>query len=459
MNRYIVPGITLAAVAAVVAATATIWPAAPAPAAPAVPDTSRLTVLCPAFDTATASVKVGVADTGEGVETAPLSDPGKQQQAEPVAVLSGVTEPVLVSGLRSTTFGAVSLLQADSGPDRGLAAATCEVAVTQRWFAGVELGEDAQAELQLANTDSTDASVDVTLYGPDGPLDTPGSRGVVVGAHSIRSVPLNVLGTAAGPVSLLVETSTGRTAATLRQRLWDGNEPRGAGWVPAALAPATDLVIPGIAAGAGERELVVTNPGERTANVSVEVLGQTGRGALTGVENLQVPAGATRSFDLGSGLAEQAAGLHLVSGQAVVAAVRQTSATAAAEADPAWAPALGPVGEDGVWPIPASTAATSVVLLSNSSEQDAVATVTIGVPEGGEPSVQTVPAGSTIQLPVPGARTAVVRVQAGDAPIHGAIVVTQRLDRIRGLAVIPLVGSASAASGVPPVRFDPHVGS
>ncbi|MDQ7991576.1 MAG: DUF5719 family protein [Propionicimonas sp.] len=460
MNRFVVPVVTLTAVAAAVAASLTVWPVAQPPSEPAPPDTSRVSVLCPSFDSATASVRVAVADTGEGVRTAPLSTPDQQDEPGQVAVLAGRSEPVLVSGQRSATFGATSVARAESGPDRGLSAATCEGAVTQRWFAGVELGEDAQADLLLANTDSTDASVDVTIYGPDGPINSPGSRGVVVEAHSSRSVPLSVLATATGPVSLLVESSQGRTAATLRQRLWDGTEPRGSDWVPAAAAPATDLVIPGIAAGAGDRELVVTNPGERTAIVAVEVLGEAGRSALAGVENLEVPAGATRGFDLGAGLAGQVAGLHLTSAQEVLAAVRQSSTTSAAGRDPAWAAALDPVGPDGLWPVPASTSATSVLLLSNPGQQDVVATVTLGNQLGGpgETSQETVPAGSTLQVPIPKAEVAVVRVQAA-AAVHGAIVVTGRLGQVRGLAVLPLVAATSAATQVPPVRFDPHAGS
>jgi len=102
-----------------------------------------------------------------------------------------------------------------------------------------------------------------------------------------------------------------------------------------------------------------------------------------------------------------------------------------------------------------------VVLLSNPSGQDAVVTVTLGNQLGGpgETSQQTVRAGSTLQVAVPKAEMAVVRVQAGEAPVYGAIAVTVRLGRVRGLAVVPLVAAASTATEVPPVRYDPHAGS
>lgn len=461
MRRFLVPVLTLAAVGAAVAATATVLPATQPPAPPVVPDTTRLTVLCPSFESATATVQVAAAAVGDGLRTAPLTEPGTQDEPGRVVVLADQPDPVLVSSPRSTTFGAVSLVQADSGPDRGLATSNCESSVTQRWFTGVLLGEDAQADLALVNTDSTDASVDVTIFGPDGRITSPGSRGIVVEAHSQRSVPLSVLATADGAVALLVESSAGRVAATLRQHLWNGSDPRGADWIPATAPPATEQVVTGIAAGAGGRELVVTNPGDLTATVAVEVLGETGRGVVAGVENLQIPAGATRGFDLGSGLAEHPVGLRLTSEQAVLAAVRQTSATSAAQTDPAWAVALPPVGSDGLWPVPAGTSATSVLLLSNPAATDGEVTVTISDQLGGpgETSVQPVVAGATVQLPLPAAEVSVVRVQAGDTEVRGAILVSQRLGQVRGLTVLPLVSTQAAAGSVPPVVFDPHAGS
>lgn len=460
MNRWLTPAVTVAAVAAA-ALSATVLPAAPPPAVPTPPDNARLTVLCPSFDSATAFALVAAAAVGPGLRTATLTDPGTVDEPEGVAVLAGRAQPVLVSGRRDTTFGAVSLVRAGNGPDRGLSAVTCESPATERWFTGVRIDEDAQADLVLVNTDSTDASVDVTIFGPEGRIASPGSRGLVVEAQGGRSVPLGVLASADGPVTLLVESSAGRVAATLRQRLWDGSDPRGADWIPATASPSTDLVVAGIAAGEGTRELVVANPGDRTASVAVELLGEVGRSALAGVENLEVPAGATRAFDLGPGLAGQVAGLRLTSEQPVTAAVRQSSATSRTRSDPAWAVALRPIGSDGLWPVPASTAATTTLLLSNPDVTEQTVTLTLGNQLGGpgQTIAQRVPAGATVQVPIPEAETAVVRVQAEDTTVRGAIVVTGRLGSIRGLAVVGLVASQSAATQVPPVGFDPHAGS
>lgn len=456
MNRWIVPSVTLAVVAAATAVTSTVLPAVPVPQVSAPPVVQPLTAVCPSFESSLASVRVATTAMDGAVRTAPLSDPGQVDQPEGVTVLTGRTEPVLVTGQAGSTFGAVSYTRATDGPDRGLSAASCESPATQRWFSGVLLNENAQAELVLANADTIDAAVDVTIFGPDGRINAPGSRGIVIEPHTARSVPLSVLATVDGPVSLLVESSAGRVAATVRQRLWQGTTPVGSDWIPSTVAPDTDLVLPGLV-GEGERQLVLTNPGDRTAAVTVQLLGETGPSAVPGTENLDVPAGATQAVDLSAGLAGQAGGLRVTSEQPIVAGLRQASSADPAKQDPAWTAALPAIGPDGVWPVPVGTKAAVVLLLSNPAEADAQVTVTLGNELGGpgEVSQQVVPAGSTLTVPVPSAKTPWVRVQAGETAVRGALQVTETLGGVPSLAVVPLLAPRSTGLEIPPVVFDP----
>ena len=458
MNRWIVPGSTVAAVAAAAVLTSTVLPSAPPPERTAEPVPTYLTAVCPSFESATAAVRVAVAGQSGELTTAPLSRP-EERNDEPagVSVLTERTEPVLVTAELSSPMGAVSLTRGTSGPDRGLSAAACESAATERWFSGVLLTEDAQADLVLANADTVDAAVDVTIFGPDGRINAPGSRGIVVESHSARSVPLGVMAEVEGPVTLLVQSSAGRVAATLRQRLWQGTTPLGADWIPPTVAPATELVIPGIVGGAGVRELVVTNPGERSTSVAVELLGEAGRAMVPGTESLDLPAGATRSVELGPGLGGQAVGLRVSSDQPIVAGVRQSSAEAAQQQDWAWSAALPPI-ESGLWPVPAGAKAAVSLLLSNPGETAAEVTVTLGNELGGEgeTSSQLVPGGSTEPLPVPSARTPWVRTQAEGSAVRGALAVTERLGDVDSLALVPLITLRGARIEIPPVVFDPH---
>lgn len=459
MNRWIVPSSTVVVVAAAVVLTSTVLPSTPVPETPARPIPTYLTAVCPSFESATASVQVAVTNQSDTLTTAPLSRP-EERNDEPdgVSVLTNRAEPVLVTAEMSSPMGAVSLTRSTSGPDRGLSAATCESAATQRWFSGVLLTEDAQADLVLANADTVDAAVDVTLFGPEGRINAPGSRGIVVESHSARSVPLSVMASVDGPVTLLVESSAGRVAATLRQRLWQGTTPLGADWIPPTVAPTTELVIPGIVAGEGVRELVITNPGERSTSVEVELLGEAGPAVVGGTEDLEVPAGVTRSVELGPGLAGQLAGLRLTADQPIVAGVRQASAEVADSQDPAWSAALPALDAEGVWPVPAGAKAAVTLLLSNPSEAEAEVTITLGNELGGEgeTSSQVVPARSTVAVPVPSAKAPWVRMRAGGSAVRGALQVTERLGDVDALALVPLLTPRSASIEIPPVVFDPH---
>lgn len=459
MNRWIVPGSTLVAVAAAAMVTTTVLPPTPVPESTAQPVPIYLTAVCPSFESATASVRVAVTGQSGALTTAPLSNPDERSD-EPggVSVLTDRTEPVLVTAELSSGMGAVSLTRSTSGPDRGLSAAGCESAATMKWFSGVLLTEDAQADLVLANADTVDAAVDVTIFGPQGRINAPGSRGIVVEAHSARSVPLSVMAAVDGPVTLLVESSAGRVAATLRQRLWQGTTPLGADWIPPTAAPGTELVLPGIVAGEGVRELVITNPGERSTSVAVELLGEAGPALVPGTENLEVPAGATRSVDLGPGLAGQAGGLRLTAEQPVVAGVRQSSSVDPKKQDPAWSAALPEFDSDGVWPVPAGAKASVTLLLSNPGDADSEVAVTLGNELGGEgaTSSQPVPAHSTVSVPVPSAETPWVRVQATGTPVRGALQITERLGGVDGLALVPLLTPRSGSVEIPAVVFDPQ---
>ncbi len=307
----------------------------------------------------------------------------------------------------------------------------------------------------LANLDSSEAAVDVTVYGNSGRLNVPGSRGIVVAGNSAKTVSLSTQIDSTTPVTVQVASSEGRVSAVLRQRLWDGATPLGADWMPAGVAPAPVLVIPGIPAGPGRRELVITNPGDRTASVNVDLLGTSGRSDIAGLETLEVPAGSTRAFDLTNGLAEQPGGLRLTSQRPITAGIVGSSAVEQSQGDPFYLAALEAVGVDGQWPVPVGKQASIELLLSNPDTADARVTV------GGEADQTTdvvVLAGGTLVVPVGSGSTPLVRVKAGGTQVRAALVVRRTLGDVRGLAVVPLT-SLAGATDLPPVAYDPRAGA
>ncbi|MBK9696072.1 MAG: hypothetical protein IPO80_01295 [Propionibacteriaceae bacterium] len=452
MRRVIV--VSIAVLAAAVAAALAL-PVQQPPVAVTADDDIAISLLCQSFKAASAEVTVAAASTGEGLRTASLSRPDRVDEPGGVAVLRDRAEPVVVTVPRSAASGGVSVVAAQAGPERGLSAATCLAPVTEQWFAGVLANPSAQAQLVLANLDSTEAAVDVTVYGRSGRLSVAGSRGIVVAGNSLTTVSLAAAIAASDAVTLHVASSQGRVSAALRQRSWEGTTPLGAEWLPTAVAPARSLVIPGIPAGPGSRELVITNPGDRTASVNVDLLGTSGRSDIAGLEEVEVPAGATRTFDLTNGLAEQPGGLRLTSQWPITAGIRGNSATEPAQRDPFLLAALEPVGSDGQWPVPVGRQAGVEVLLSNPDTADA----RVAVGSGAGPADEVVvPAGGSVVVPVRAAATPLVRVKGAGTQVRAAVVASRMVGDVRGLAVVPLVALASPAEGLP-IVYDPRTGA
>ena len=74
MNRWLVPAVVVGALTAVTAAATLLGPQ-PVTAAPVSAAASRVSVVCPAFESATADLRVAAVSAGTGLRTAPLTAP------------------------------------------------------------------------------------------------------------------------------------------------------------------------------------------------------------------------------------------------------------------------------------------------------------------------------------------------------------------------------------------------
>jgi hypothetical protein len=456
VNRWIAPLATLALLAgATVPAVLVPAPAVPAAAAPE--DRSRVQVVCPSFTDVVAKVTVAGAASGAGLRVADVTAPDRVDNPEGIAQLTNRPDPQLLTAPRDLAFGASTVAAAAGGGERGLGAATCGAPGAEAWFAGVAISDADEADLLLSNTDATEAAVDITVHGDQGRLNAPGSRGIVVPGNSTVSVPLNVQVTSATPVTLHLETSQGRVAAMLRQRSWAESVSRGADWLVPAAAPDKEVVIPVVPAVAGTSTLVA-NPGDRAAGVDVEVLGTSGPSALPGLENVQLPAGATRSFDLGE--VAEPIGLRLTSERPITAAVRSTSSGRTGRVDPSYSAAQPEVGTDALLPLALGQEATGQLVLANPGAAEASVEVTLGTQLGGPgvTSAVTVPAGGISLVPLPRSAVAVVGIRGEVPGLRAAVVATRKLGRVDGVAVVPVVSNARAGA-MPAVGYDPRVGT
>ncbi|MDR1833968.1 MAG: DUF5719 family protein [Propionibacteriaceae bacterium] len=439
----------LNAVSALVLAAA-VWagqaiPAAEIPKPKVDPVNTRTSVACPVIDAGSETV----------VQQADLLAPGGELQATPVSggqtqtgehLMLTQTAPVRVQASRGAPFGGIVWLNSQEGAERGLSGAWCAAAAAELWFAGVRSSATAQAQVLLVNLDHQEAVADLAVYAQNGQVVANGSRGIKVPADSSRLVPLSSMLTETEAFTVQVRNTAGRVAAFVRQRSWNGTT-ISSDWIPAAAAPDTTTVIPGIAP-AESYALTVANPGKKATSVEIQFLSGEGASAIVGFESLDVPAETTRTLTLDGGLIETAGGLRLTASEPVTAAVRMVSVSGK-NADEAYSAAQSPA--------PASYAFTAVegtqAVIVNPGAEQAMLSIS-GVAEGETGQTVTVPPNSSLVLDFPAGQQVGLR---GDYKVGAALVVTRKLGKLRGLAVVPLAPPASNESNVE-IVYNPRVG-
>ena len=229
-----------------------------------------------------------------------------------VARANGASAPGLAAGmLTRSTVDAM----------RGLAGTGCTVPGTDFWFVGSGAVVGQRGRVYLTNPEAAPAVVDITLFGPDGPVDAPAGRGVPVAAGSQEVRLLDALAPGITRFAVHVHVRSGRVAAAVRDQQLDGLTPRGADWLPAAAPPALNQLIPGVVAGAGERRLQVVAPGESDAIVELRLVSESGSFAPAGLDVLEVRAGSVADVDLAEFTDAAAVGVSLESDVPVTAGV------------------------------------------------------------------------------------------------------------------------------------------
>jgi hypothetical protein len=280
-----------------------------------------------------------IASTDFGVQ---LPAPG-----EPVALRSvRRSQPPLLmradgSWAPSALAGVVARQQ--DGTTEGLSSAACSAPGRQWWFvgAGSQLGRGAA--LLVSNAAEEPARFDITLFSGAGPVQALAGKGIDLGPSSSVRLRLDALAPDEELLAIEVLATSGRVAAAVRDvAVPSEDRPRGVDFIPAAQAPGTRLVIAGIPAGDGDRDLVLVNPGAQFATVTPRLLTDSGPAAVEGLAAIALPAGAIIRVDLTRVLSGQSGTLDLTSDVPVTGGAR--AAWGGARRDVAWLAAVPLIG-------------------------------------------------------------------------------------------------------------------
>lgn len=465
-RRAIVLGAALLALLVILGGGTLLRAEAPALQASYSPQVGRTTMICTATPPLSGRAKSEVSAvalrqepdrsgslSASRLDTKPvalkLSEPGKG--APPFQTDASIV--IAADGAMATASSAVIVDDVKTGTEAGLKAAPCLAPATTHWFPGLGATDEDRTDLILSNPDDAQAQVDLRYYGRSGRIAVPGSPGVVIRGHDTRPVSLTKL-QGESPVSVAVQASQGRVTAVAKRTQTSQIKPAGVDWQLPSTSPAKVVLIPGVPAGEGNRQLVVTNPNNSRATVDVQVLGFQGPYTPSGAGSVDVPPEGTATVNLQPGLAGEAAGIKLTSDVPVTGAVVSTSRRSGAGSDLAVQSAAAPLIGSGVSALATTNLADSELIISNGGDADAQVSFEVfsyeGVTLRTADVVLAANSTATRRLNSPAPSYVVVKVP-DDSSVVAGVVLTQPNRDVAGLATIPL-SSPDVASRAPVTR-------
>lgn len=274
--------------------------------------------------------------TGKVSERATLTAPGAQTE---IAGRGRKLPPIRVIGTGALAPGLIAnqWSRDPRGQGRGMASTPCDAAGSDFWFVGGGAVAGRQTRVVLVNPDAFAAVVDLVIYGPDGIVDAPGGRGLVVNPLQRMYVRLDALAPGVATTAMHVIARTGRVGASIDDDQMSGLRSIGTEWVPRSAAPATKVYVPGVFPGSGVRVLAIAAPGEQDAQVSIRVLSSDGTFQPAERDRVTVPNDSVVSMDMSSVTQGQAATLELTSDTPIVAGMRQFFGSQRVQNDTAYA--------------------------------------------------------------------------------------------------------------------------
>lgn len=396
------------------------------------PELTALTsasVVCPSAIGSDATLGVTTLTEATGEVQVGLGD-----DASPVTVRPSVVSTATVPGGPAVVTGvddlAPSLVAGRSGTSP-LNATDCRPPTAEQWFTGLGSGATHSSVIELVNPNAGRAVGDVVLWSQAGRLEVPELLGIAVPGGEGVQIDLGEVVPRRGELMAQVTTSRGRLAVDVADSVDElGTGLTAADWMTPQPEPATRNTLLGVARGAGDRVLVLGNPGNDEVRVTIRVVTPRAVFAPAGLEEVAVAPGSTKPVTLTALLDEAAGqgaiGLLVESTGPVTANLRQLAGNDLSEVGPA-----SPVSSTTAALVPTGKAR---LLLADPAAVGAATVVALDA-SGAELSTETVElapdTGATVALPE---GTALVRLTPQRTSVRAALLVTDP----KGVAVVPL---------------------
>lgn len=301
----------------------------------------------------------------------------------------------------------------------GFAASACRPPLLESWLVGGAATTGAADLVILGNPGTVPATVDLTVFGAEGPAVPAGGAGLVLPPGTQRVLPLS--GLALGAESPVVRvTATGAPVqASLQASITRVLEPGGADQVDPVVEPEAVQIMEGVRVtaapvrGQDATSLVRILSPSRDATATVTATKVGGSASALTIGNVPLTAGVPTEVSL-EGLAEGLYTVRVDADAPVVAGARQATGFDAGD-DFAWYAPAPAVEAPSLFAVPAGAAATLVV--GNAGAEPVVAELTVA--GGDDPQRITVAPGTSAAVPLR-AQT-VYRLDPGEGSVRAGI--------------------------------------
>ena len=322
-----------------------------------------------------------------------------------------------------------------------LAATACPDPAAEWWFVGAGGSRVHRGILRLTNPLPGDAVADVTVIGPDGPVRAPGLNGITVAAGDTKVLRLAQVAPSVGDLAVHVVVSRGLLASSMDES-WASSftAKKVSEWVPGQPGADKHLVFGGLADKPDGADLVIANPGEEQADVTVSFVDDNSTFAPTKHATVTVPPMTVTTTPLGDVLRAWPQAIRLDSDKAISATVRSVRG-----ADESLSGTLAETGSLAVAGVPTGVKASlRVISTGPGGRVTAVFRGPDGQAIGSREFTLKPKAAITVDVPAEARSVALT----GGGRLRGALVVRAGDNRI---ATVPLE-SVLAETRVPQVR-------
>ena len=282
------------------------------------------------------------------------------------------------------------------------------------WFVGAGAATVSHdTVLTITNPRAGQAVLDIDVYGADGPVEGPGLHGITVPAGATQVIDLAKSAPAIGDLAVNVVATRGLVAVTASDRFAPGFVGKAVQeWLPGQSLPSTDVTLTGLPTKPDRAALVVVNPRQVEAIVSVELVGATGTFVPKDNPTLTVPPDSVATMSIESAFNGEPLAVRLSSEQPVTAAVRTVTG-----GDVAFATGVRPIRGTTAFAVPRGTAD---LVLSSIGPQSSV-TLTAFAASGKQLSdaAVVVPKASSVATRLPAATRYVRLVAQGPDAVAG----------------------------------------